>query len=57
MEKWQGFNLRMPPEEHKVLERMAERELRSKTAMIRLAIREAARARGLWPEERQEEAA
>jgi len=57
MEKWQGFNLRMPPEEHKVLERMAERELRSKTTMIRLAIREAARARGLWPEERQEEAA
>jgi len=51
MEKWQGFNLRMPPEEHRALELMAGRELRSKTAMIRVAIVEAARRRGLWPVE------
>ena len=48
---------RLTPFEKEVLRRLAEHERLNESEAIRLAIREAIKARGLWPEERQEEAA
>ncbi len=45
---------RLSPFERELLRRLQERERLNVSEAIRLAIREAARARGLWPENREE---
>ena len=44
-----SITVRLTPEERRALEQMAAQEQRRVSDMVRLAIREAARARGLWP--------
>ena len=48
---------RLTKQERSWLETMAANERRTMSDMIRQSVAEAARTRGLWPEERQEEAA
>jgi len=45
---------RLTPFEKELLRRIQDRERLNESEAIRLAIREAARARGLWPENREE---
>jgi len=49
-----SITVRLTPEERRALEQMAAQEQRRVSDMVRLAIREAARARGLWPENGEE---
>lgn len=48
---------RLTPFEKGVLRHLAEHERLNESEAIRLAIREAIKARGLWPEDGQEQAA
>ena len=45
---------RLTPFEKELLRRIQDRERLNESEAIRLAIREAARARGLWPESAEE---
>jgi uncharacterized protein (DUF1778 family) len=49
-----SITVRLTPEERRALEQMAAQEQRRVSDMVRLAIREAARTRGLWPENGEE---
>ena len=53
----ESVTARLRVDERRLLECMAAQEMRNVSDMTRIAIIEAARSRGLWPEERREEGA